>query len=209
VNPLPILSPEKKKFLHITVGERGGYMIYNGLIEIQIWNFLHLLRQEIKMPLLRLISTLSQTLPTTDALVWMTTRISLPQSTRNLGEIVVATAANISRRSGKALRVKIYTPGRGICHWHFLDRNVRHVTLNMFGCYTVFTLKIHFPLELSCSIRKKMIKSFLCLSLSETFEKNMGRGDALNCLITRSGFLYRRITHASPDRFLNFTEIQQ
>jgi hypothetical protein len=32
----------------------------------------------------------------------MTTRISLPQSTRNLGEIVVATATNISSRSGKA-----------------------------------------------------------------------------------------------------------
>jgi len=39
-------------------------MIYNGLIEIQTWNLLHLLRQEIKVPLLRLMkNTLSQTLP--------------------------------------------------------------------------------------------------------------------------------------------------
>jgi len=38
-------------------------MIYNGLIEIQTWNFLHLLRQEIKVPLLRLLNTLSQMLP--------------------------------------------------------------------------------------------------------------------------------------------------
>ena len=79
-------------------------MNYSGLIQIQTWNFLHLLRQEIKVPLLRLMrSTLSQRYHKTVALVWITTRISLPQSTRNLGEIVVfATAANISRRSGGA-----------------------------------------------------------------------------------------------------------
>ena len=57
-------------------------MIYNGLIEIQTWNFLHLLRQEIKVSLIRLIrSTLSQRYHKTEALVWITTRISLPQST--------------------------------------------------------------------------------------------------------------------------------
>jgi len=40
-------------------------------------------------------------------LVWITTRIALSQSTRNLGDIVVvATAANISRRSGGTLRRK-------------------------------------------------------------------------------------------------------
>ena len=60
VDPLPFLSPGKKKFLRIT---EKKYMIYNGLIEIQTSNFLHLLRQEIKLPLLRLMSTLSQTLP--------------------------------------------------------------------------------------------------------------------------------------------------
>jgi len=40
------------------------YTIYSGLIEIQTWKFLHLLRQAIKVPLLCLMrSTLSQMLP--------------------------------------------------------------------------------------------------------------------------------------------------
>jgi len=30
-----------------------------------------------------------------------------------------------------------------IRHWHILDSNVRHVTLNMFGCYTTFTFEIN------------------------------------------------------------------
>jgi len=41
--------------------------------------------------------------------VWITTRIALSQSTRNLGDIVaVATAANISRRSGEAFKLWTY-----------------------------------------------------------------------------------------------------
>jgi len=61
VDPLPFLSPEKKSFC---ISRKKKNVIYNGLIEIQTWNFLHLLRQEIKVPLLRLMrSTLSQTLP--------------------------------------------------------------------------------------------------------------------------------------------------
>jgi len=35
----------------------------------------------------------------------------------------------------------------------------------------------------------------------------MGRSDALNCLLMIVGDLHRRITCASPDRLLNFTEI--
>jgi hypothetical protein len=64
VDPLPFLSPgKKKKVFCISRGEKK-YMIYSGLIEIQTWNFLRLLRQEIKAPLVRLMrSTLSQTLP--------------------------------------------------------------------------------------------------------------------------------------------------
>ena len=57
VDPLPFLSPEKVFAYH---GKK--YMIYNGLIEIQTWNFLHLIRQ-IKVPLRLMSSTLSQTLP--------------------------------------------------------------------------------------------------------------------------------------------------
>jgi hypothetical protein len=112
VNPLPFLSPEFffayheyiYIYIYICVCVCVCVCDLQRLIEIQTCNFLHLLRQEIKVPLLRPMSTLSQTLVTTDALVWMTTRISLPQSTRNLGEIVVvAAAANTSRRFGKAL----------------------------------------------------------------------------------------------------------
>ena len=63
VDPLPFLSPGEGGSFCMS-RKKKIYMIYNGLIEIQTWNFLHLLRQEIKVPLRHLMSsTLSQTLP--------------------------------------------------------------------------------------------------------------------------------------------------
>ena len=48
--------------------------------------------------------------------MWITTRISLLQSKRNLGEIVVvATAANNSRRSGGAFNVYVVSVCVGRC----------------------------------------------------------------------------------------------
>ena len=75
-------------------------MIYNGLIEIQTWNFLHLLRQEIKVPLLHLMrSTLSQPLP-------QNCRIGVD----NHANLFVAVHAKLGRYCSRRHRCEYFAP---------------------------------------------------------------------------------------------------